>query len=103
MKQFIKVGCPPEKLVMGIPAYARHTHNSSLKKTYAEVVDEYFGDKKLSALDGYHFDTPGEVRLKVRFAKEAGLGGIFFWELGQDNQDSEYEGGELLQTAKDEL
>lgn len=129
VEEFLKV-CPSTKIVLGIPAYARHAKNSGLTKTYAEIVGElhtftnlklltkdqdlltllhveivdyYFGDKKLSAVDGYYFDGPGDVALKVRYAKKAELGGVYIWELGQDLFDSEYEGGELLQAVRDEL
>lgn len=99
---FLKV-CPSTKIVVGIPAYARHAKNSGLTKTYAEIVDWYYGDKKLSAVDGYYFDAPGDVALKVRYAKQENLAGVYIWELGQDKFDSEYEGGELLQAVRDEL
>jgi chitinase len=31
------------------------------------------------------YDDPRAVRAKVRFAKRAGLAGVFAWELSQDN------------------
>lgn len=98
IEAFISHGCPPGKLILGLPAYARHGENHAFIKTYSEIIDAY-GHGKLGTVDGYFFDSPEDVTAKVKYAKKAGLGGIFLWELGQDKQTDQYEGGILLQTA----
>lgn len=97
IEAFITHGCPSAKLVLGIPAYARNGQNHAFVKTYSEMVDEY-GDINLSPVHGYYFDSPTDVKAKVNYAKDM-IGGVFFWELGQDKQNAEYEGGILLQAA----
>lgn len=105
--QFIQNGCPPSKLIMGIPAYARHQENMGLVQTYSEIVDDMMksndGGKKfvraIHTWNGYQFDSPQDVEAKTRYAKENGLGGVFIWELGQDKQVQGADGGMLLEAA----
>jgi len=112
LENFIRNGCHPSKLVMGIPAYARHEKNMGLVRAYSEVVDDMLRDyddnsadikttiQSIRSWDGYLFDSPDDVREKVTFATQMGLGGIFIWELGQDKQLAGIaEGGILLEEA----
>jgi len=108
LSEFARNGCPPSKLVMGIPAYGRHGKNAGLVRTYSEVVDEMIRNDGGSGRDvrsarswkGYRFDSPEDVEAKVEYAAQNDLGGVFFWELGQDKQmPGVAEGGILLESA----
>ena len=110
-------GCSNKTIVLGIPAYARHEDNPGLVKTYSEIVDavvDTMGSETASPegiaaamrqigggrYQGYAFDSALDVLKKVHYAKEAGLKGIFFWEIGQDSFREDYiPGGALLAVA----
>lgn len=100
--RLIQSGCPPGKIVLGIPAYARHSRNPGMVKMFAELVDDAPHGVELDVLgenDGYRGDSPRIVREKVVYTKEKGLAGIFFWELGQDKQHEHAGGGLLVEAA----
>ena len=79
---------PPEKIVLGIPAYARHGNTPGNIKTFAELVDDGMNiHMKEGKWKGYLFDSVHTVQEKVQYAKTMGFKGVFLWELGQDKQD----------------
>lgn len=111
-------GCPSEKILLGIPAYARHVDNAGMVKTYSEIIDGVMEEEKQSSgttsgteatfeiihdmnnYQGYAFDSPAIVEKKVAYARSVGLGGVFFWEIGQDSfKDDLVSGGVLLHAA----
>jgi GH18 family chitinase len=104
VQALVEGGCALNKIVVGIPAYARHGQNPSLVKTFSECVDEMpspnLKDINKGEWKGYFYDSPKLVRYKVRWAEKHGLGGVFFWELGQDKQQETLgPGGILLKAA----
>jgi chitinase len=106
----INRGYPPEKIVLGIPGYARHRDNPGQVKTFAELVDD--GLNPTAAGDewkGFFFDSPKLIHKKMAYVKKNQLCGVFFWELGHDKQEEDAPAGWLLEAAagvkevKDEL
>lgn len=92
---------PPEKLVVGIPAYARHGEDLPAVKSYAEIVDMMAGEggdddgkplaerldpafKARNEYEGYLYDCVLSAQRKTAWAKSMGLAGVFIWEVGQD-------------------
>jgi len=125
IESFVIQGAPPKKLVLGIPCYARHYENPGDVKTFSEIVDEIKLDSSMDSItksnlndittitnkkdwkkrykyNGYVYDSPSRVMKKVQYVKEQGIGGIFFWEIGQDYQGEDLSsngGGVLMETA----
>lgn len=99
------------KVLLGIPAYARHKDNPGAVQTFAEMVDSKLAHnptthrvaiQRLSSWKGYMGDSPAMVRKKVGIARKLKLGGVFIWELGQDKRDPMFHaGGYLLEAAAD--
>ncbi|KAJ4707804.1 putative Chitinase [Melia azedarach] len=111
---WIEAGVPPRKLVMGLPLYGRTWKLQDRNVngigalalgvgpgdgvlTYKQIVDFNVENNAVVVFDGApigYFSYAGDswigydgilsVKYKVLFAKSQGLGGYFFWALGQD-------------------
>lgn len=109
IEQWIDWGFPEEKIILGIPGYARHKDSPSQIKTVAELLDDGLKDDALEEWKGYLFDSPKLIRKKMKFVKQNNLGGAVLWELGHDKQLKDHPGGWLLHAmsgkriAKEEL
>eukprot|EP00539_Tryblionella_compressa_P008739 CAMPEP_0178790284 /NCGR_PEP_ID=MMETSP0745-20121128/7353_1 /TAXON_ID=913974 /ORGANISM="Nitzschia punctata, Strain CCMP561" /LENGTH=129 /DNA_ID=CAMNT_0020448285 /DNA_START=1 /DNA_END=387 /DNA_ORIENTATION=- len=95
------------KILLGIPAYARHVKDPSKVRTFAEIYTDAVEEGKHTNIDwfnlnswkGYEWDSPARIQEKIALARAKGLGGIFFWEIGQDKCTDNHPGGILLETA----
>jgi len=110
----------PQKVLLGIPIYCRHQLDFSQVKTFGEIYDEIRidnngnnnpkdektnkflrgdRDSSMHSWNGYEWESPARIQNKTILAKEKGLGGIFFWELGQDKFIDEHPNGILFEAA----
>jgi GH18 family chitinase len=99
-------GTPPEKILLGIPAYARHVTVPTNVKTFAEIHDGIVAEsgagidwETLHSWQGFEWESGRRIRDKVQLARELGLGGVFFWEIGQDKATESHPRGILIETA----
>ncbi|KID84754.1 chitinase [Metarhizium guizhouense ARSEF 977] len=118
VRDYIRAGVPPHKLVLGMPVYGRAFPNTAglgkpfnaTKPTEDNAEPDYYGYKKLpkaGAVEMYDpvakaaysydnrtrelvsYDTPAVTREKVAYVKRMGLGGSMFWEASGDRTGDE--------------
>lgn len=87
VEDLIQAGVPSAKIFIGVPSYGKHKTTGEAK-AYHELADELSDDPakrhKIYAYGDFIVESPAAVQAKVRYAQKHGLGGVFFWELGQD-------------------
>lgn len=96
----IAVGCPPSKLLLGLPFYGRNADRDAI--AYSELSWPELGEATgtdLTPGGRYAFNSRATIASKVRLARLAGLGGVMVWELGQDHTD----GRSLLRALGDAI
>lgn len=85
-------GIPQEKIVVGVPYYARagwgeewlfYKDVVAMDASIADTVDFIMHDKGTGSKE-YGFNGVATVRAKVKAMKEAKLPGIMFWQLAGD-------------------
>jgi GH18 family chitinase len=67
---------PSEKIRLGLPGYGANEAGET--RTFAELSELYGADRAQLP------DWARNVEDKIAWAKEAGLGGVFLWEVGHD-------------------
>ena len=84
VKSVLDRGVPPGKIALEVPFYGRHVQRRNREMSYAQIVSKYHPGPEVDEVDGYYFNGPATIRRKTEYALESKLGGIMFWELGQD-------------------
>lgn len=87
VKMLLDKGAPKNKLVLGVPSYGRKIADANRDMTYADIVARYHPAPDVDEVDGIYFNNIRTIRRKARYARDNGLGGVMFWELGQDSAD----------------
>ena len=82
INDFVKMGCPPEKINLGVPFYGRHVKNRKAKSyNTLKIID-----KSSDIVDGYYFNNLETLAKKVALLKKEKLSGIMIWEIEQDDK-----------------
>jgi len=115
VQDFLRAGVPARKIVFGVPFYGKGwtgvpgtNHGlyqpakdaSKLPGDYRSLkamppdADRQFYPKMASCSiwsnnEFFSYDCPQALRAKLHYAREHHLGGVMFWEMGQDTADAE--------------
>ena len=97
----LRHGIPPQKILLGVPAYARYfpqargpgqPFRQAGEIEYCDIPDEWIQSARIHEESGAashvdlsdgkgfaSFDVPRTVEIKVQYVKKQGLGGLFYW------------------------
>ena len=82
VERVIGLGCPPEKIALGVPFYGRNRKGSA--RTFAELNSGARARESKDLIDGFALNGTDTMQRKIAYARERGLAGLMIWELGQD-------------------
>ncbi len=82
--KLLEAGVPEERLVVGLPFYGRRMERLSEAMSYRDILERFDPPPDADEAGGFFFNGQETIRKKTRFAKERGLRGVMFWQLGQD-------------------
>lgn len=96
IQRYLKKGCRPEKIALGVPFYGRHIKTRKAK-TFKKLSQKINNDT-VNEIDGYYFNNIAMLKKKVDVVKKLNLAGIMIWQIEQDTEDSR-----LLKSLSKEL
>ena len=83
IEKFIKMGCPPEKLNLGVPFYGRHIEN----RKALSFNRMFLKDRSIDLFEGYYLNNTVTLKKKAELVKSLKLSGIMIWEIEQDDYE----------------
>jgi len=115
VQNFLRAGVPARKVILGVPFYgkgwtgvnnANHGLYQPAKdasksppeyrslKALPDSADRQFYPKMATCSiwnnsEFFSYDCPEALRLKKQYVRQHGLGGMMYWEMGQDTTDAD--------------
>ncbi len=86
VEKLIKMGCPAEKICMGVPFYGRHITSRNKTRSSAKLAEKA-KDETVDEIDGFYFNNVSTLKKKAVLAKELKINGIMIWEIESDTKD----------------
>lgn len=83
IEALVKLGCPPEKINLGVPFYGRHIEN----RKAASYRNIELPDNKTDEVAGYYFNSEETMKKKAKLVKDKKLSGMMIWEIEQDSNE----------------
>ena len=114
VRDFLRAGVPARKIIFGVPFYGKGwtrvpDTNHGLYQPAADATKSPAGYANLKAMPAnsdrqfypkvascsiwnngefFSYDCPEAMRLKRQYVRQHHLGGVMFWEIGQDTSDA---------------
>ena len=115
VQDFLRAAVPPRKIVFGVPFYGKGWTGVSdanhglyqpardasklppeyrnLKTLPASADRQYYPQLATCSIwndnQFFSYDCPEAMRAKLKYVRQHHLGGVMFWEMGQDTTDAE--------------
>ncbi|SOD12497.1 glycosyl hydrolase family 18 protein [Pedobacter xixiisoli] len=84
IQNFLNLGCPASKLVLGVPFYGYKPTVGTGYKAYKDLLAQYgTGMAYVDYYDGYKYNGITAIEAKTKYAAQY-IRGVMIWELSQD-------------------
>ncbi|MDG3581180.1 glycosyl hydrolase family 18 protein [Galbibacter pacificus] len=87
MQTWLGLGCPAEKLVLGVPFYGYQGTVGSGDVSYSDIIVLDPSAAYMDEYQGYKYNGIPTIEAKTAYALQNGAG-VMIWELSQDTFDS---------------
>lgn len=86
MQMWLNLGCPANKLVLGVPFYAYLETVGSGSISYRDIIAQNPAAAQVDEFKNYKYNGIPTIEAKAEYALKYGAG-IMIWEISQDSTD----------------
>lgn len=83
MELWLGLGCPPNKLVLGLPFYGYQNTVGSGGVSYKDIIALNPGNAEVDEYENYKYNGLATIGAKTAYAVKHGAG-VMIWEISQD-------------------